>query len=162
MAKQTITITFIVAPPIEDAIYVELDAEMNFDKTQFVYGEKAYFKVYTIPSDLAIILIPTDGSISAEGSGTETIEDELLTFTETEEGENNQTSVSKPVVSIISSSWLGNSLGALSAAGFEITATQLGVGVCKITYSTSFRRYALSLSAKDEDSYIVVVLISSE
>lgn len=159
MAKQIVTITFVVAPDIE-AVYAELDDDRNDDKTQFVYDEKAYFKVFTTPANLSINLTSTDGSITFEGNGEEDIE-ELLVFTETEEGEENQVTVTRPITSLISTDWLGNSLGALSVEENVITASLLGIGVCKVTYRTSFRRYALYLSERDEDTYTVIVLIRS-
>lgn len=157
MAEQSISISFVTASVAAgEALVVELDAEKNEDKTQFLYGEKAYFRVYSYPGSMAVTITESDGTITSEGSGTSD-EEEDITFANTKEG-----SCSKPVKSIASSKWLGNSLGSVSAEGTKITASSEGVAVLKLGYTASYKSYALSLSAKDEDSYTVVVFVQGE
>jgi hypothetical protein len=154
MAEQSINIRFVTEEvKAGEALVVELDAEMNEDKVEFLYGEKAYFRVYTFPEDMELTITPSDGAITAEGSD-ESEEEEDIAFINTSEA-----SCPKPVSSIVSSKWLGTSLGAVSAAGTVINASSEGVAVLKLNYTAKFRRYALSLSAKEEDEYAVVVYI---
>ena len=159
MAEQSVSITFVTKEPdggpdgTDAALVVELDAEKNEDKSQFLYGEKAYFRIYTYPGNMGITITESDGNVTSEGSG-KSEEEEDIVFTDANEG-----SCSKPVSSIISSKWLGNSLGSVSAEGTKITVSSKGVAVLKLKYKASFRRYALSLSAKSEDSYTVIVYV---
>lgn len=154
MAEQSISISFVTSEVAAgEALVVELDAEKNEDKTQFLYGEKAYFRVYTYPGDMDLTITESDGTITLEGSG-ESEEEEDIAFANVSEG-----SCSKPVKSITSSKWLGNSLGSVSAEGTKITTSKEGVAVLKLKYKADFRRYALSLSTKEEDSYTVIVYI---
>lgn len=156
MAEQSITVSFTTeadAAAAAAALIVELDADKNGDETQFIYGTKVYFRVYTYPVDMKIAIIESDGIITSEGDGVSE-EEEDITFANTNEG-----SCSKPVKSITSSRWLGNSLGAISAKGVKITMASEGVAILKLGYKSSFRRFALKLSGKSDDSYTVLVYI---
>ena len=154
MAEQSINIKFVTEEVAAgEALVVELDAEMNEDKFEFLYGEKAYFRVYTFPEDMELTITPSDGTITEEGSG-ESEEEEDIAFINVSEA-----SCPKPVSAITASKWLGTSLGAVSAAGTVINASSEGVAVLKLNYTAQFRRYALSLSEKTEDEYTVVVYI---
>lgn len=154
MAEQSISITFVTEKVAAgEALVVELDTEKNDDKTQFLYGEKAYFKIYTFPEDMVLVVTPSDGDITLEGSG-ESEEEEVVLFTNVSES-----SCSKPVSSITDSKWLGTSLGSVSAVGQKITVSSEGVAVLNLEYKAKFRRYALSLSEKEEDEYVVIVYI---
>ena len=157
MAEQSISINFVTAEVAAgEALVVELDEEKNEDKTQFLYGEKAYFKVYKHPSAMQIEIVVSDGTVASEGSGTSD-EEENIAFVNSTEG-----SASKPIKSITSSKWLGNSLGSVSAEGTKVTASSEGVAVLKLNYKADYTSHALSLSSKDEDSYTVVVFIQGE
>lgn len=154
MAEQSISISFVTAGAADgEVLAAELDSEKNGNKTQFLYGEKAYFRVYTYPESMGLTITESDGHVTSEGSGT-VDEEENIVFTNSNEG-----SCSKPVSSITSSKWLGNSLGSVSAAGTKIKTSSKGVAVLKLNYRANFKRYALSLSAKADDSYTVVVYI---
>ena len=154
MAKQSINITFVTKEVAAgEALVVELDDEKNEDKTQFLYGEKAYFRIYTYPENMSITITESDGDITLEGSGISEEEEQIM-FPNTKEG-----SCSKPVKSLVSSEWLGNSLGSVSAEGTKISVSSEGVAVLKLKYKANFRRYALSLSSKDEESYTVIVYV---
>ena len=159
MAEQSIVVTFYTETAEGEeyqALAVELDDEMNDNKTQFRYGEKAYFRIFKYPSSLSITISKSDGTITSEGSG-DSEEEATITFVNTDEG-----SVSKPVKSITSYEWLGNSLGSVSAVGTKIKASKSGIGVLKLTYRSDFIRHAISVSTKVEDTYPVVVFILGE
>lgn len=160
MANTSLTVTFLTevitddsGEPIEASIQVALDSARNNDRTSFLYGSKAYYQVFTAPSTLTLTNTPSDGTITSEGAGLETIET-IITFPNT-----NQSSVTYPVYSIESTEWLGNDLGAVHSEGDKIVSAQAGVGVLKITYKAYFRRYAISVPQRDEDEYRVIVYI---
>jgi hypothetical protein len=161
MANQTITITFVSETGDggggagNEIIQVELDSERNNGKTRFLFGEKAYFKIYKYPSTMRLTLDSTDGTIFDEGSGTSD-EEELITFSNSNEG-----SADKPIKSVTSSNWIGRSLGSISAAGRTVTASQKGIGVLDFKYKADFIRKSISVPVKDGyDEYPVVVLVS--
>lgn len=159
MANSSMTVTFVTESSDSATIVVELDGEKieevyGEDKTQFLYGEKAYFKIYKYPSDLSIAITQSDGTIASEGSGTSD-ESENITFTNSKTG-----STSKPVKSVTGSEWLGNSLGAVSVVGEDVTANTKGVGILALDYTASFTRHSLTVSGKSEDEYPVLVYIA--
>jgi hypothetical protein len=164
VANQTVTITFVSETAGEgeggadnQIIQIELDSEKNNGKNQFLFGEKAYFKIYKYPSTLNIVLDSTDGTIFDEGSGTSD-EEELITFANSNEG-----SSDKPIQSVFSSTWIGRSLGAISASGRTVTASQLGIGVLDFKYKSDFIRKSITVPVKTGyDEYPVVVLVSGE
>ena len=78
----------------------------------------------------------------------------MVVFANVSEG-----SCSKPVDSIVSSIWLGNSLGSISVEGTKITAASKGVAVLKLKYESGFRRHGLTLSPKPDETYTVLVFI---
>lgn len=157
MAEQSITINFQSEVTEEDqALVIELDSEMNDEKTSFVYGEKAYFKIYKYPSDLVVTIEQSDGTITEEGSGT-VDEEEFVSFVDTE-----SSSVSKPVKEIADSEWFGNDLGAVSATGLTVEASQSGVGVLQLNYTSDFTRHAITIGEKSEELYPIIVFILGE
>lgn len=160
MAETSLTVTFVTdvitddsGTPINASIQVALDSVRNNDRTQFLYGSKAYFKVYSAPSDMSLQLIASDGTITEEGSGTEDIDD-VVTFGNSDNG-----SVTYPVQSIVASEWLGKSLGAVHGEGNRVVSVNSGVGILDVTYRTPFRRYAISVPTKDVDEYAVAIYI---
>lgn len=154
MAEQSITVNFYSEVSEEyQALVIDLDDEMNEEKTQFLYGEKAYFRIFKYPSSLSITITQSDGDITSEGSGSSE-EEETIIFVSTDEA-----SSSKPIKSITSYEWFGNSLGSVSAIGTNVKTSQSGVGVLKLNYTADFERRAISVSTKDEEIYPVVVFV---
>lgn len=157
MAEQSITINFYSEVAEEDQrLVLDLDSDVNEEKTQFLYGEKCHFRVFKYPTDLVVTLHKSDGSISEEGSGVSE-EEENITFVNTDSG-----SVSKPVRSVTSYEWLGASLGSVSAIGTAIKASQSGIAVLKLKYKSEFTRHAVSVSTKETETYPVVILAVGE
>jgi len=156
MAERALSISFATMAQQEEqnaSIDAELDAAYNNNRTSFSYGEKVYYRIYTYPILATITQTPSDGIITVEGSGYRTIED-IITFPNT-----NESNVSYPVNNIISSTWWGNDLGAISADGKTITASQSGVGVLKLSYRTYFRRYGVSVPTRSEAVYGILIYI---
>jgi hypothetical protein len=154
VAEQSISITFVTKEVAAGkALVVDLDAEKNEDKSQFLYGEKAYFRIFTYPENMKIAIIESDGNITTEGNGLFE-EEENIVFANVSEA-----SCSKPISSIKSSKWLGESLGAIAVEGNKIKASSKGVAILKLKYTASFRRYGLQLGGRSDDSYTVLVYI---
>ncbi len=157
VTKSSITVTFkalCVAEP-GHGITAELDAERNEGKSCFTYGEKVYFRVYTYPQDMRITLTPSDGSINAEGSSTETIEDEILTFADTKEA-----STHRYIKAITSYDWFGTSLGQITCiGGSTIVAAKEGCAVLQLTYTSFYRVYSITVPPRDYETYLVLILI---
>ncbi|RLI43715.1 hypothetical protein DRO59_00090 [Candidatus Bathyarchaeota archaeon] len=157
VTKGSITVTFralCVAEP-GHGITAELDAERNEGKHCFTYGEKVYFRVYTYPQDMRITLTSSDGSINMEGSGIETIEDEMLTFADTKEA-----STHRYIRAIVSYNWLGASLGQVTCiGGSAIVAAKEGCAVLRLTYTSFYRVYSITVPPRDYETYLVLILI---
>lgn len=169
MANTALTVTFVTdvitddsGIPIDASVQVRLDSDRNEDRTRFLYGSKAYFQVFTAPSELTLELSSSDGNITEEGTGEETITT-YVNFPDTNQGD-----VSFPVAEILydldddglpGTRWLGEGLGAIHAEGDKIVASQSGIGVLKITYKANFRRYAISINDQGVSEYYVLVYI---
>ena len=155
MISKAITITFISTTDDSDLVLVlELDDEKNESATQFDYNTIAYFRAYTYPSDMKLDMSPTDGIISSQESGTSDDEEEFISFVDT-----NEAVLSKPCLTVVSTDWLGRSLGAISVDGTKVTSSKEGTGVLKIKYKSRFRRYGLYLTTRDEDTYPVIIYV---
>lgn len=158
MAETSLTITFVTSAEQAaqgGSVSVELDSVYNNSKTQFLYGEKCYYKIFTYPILATLSQISSAGVITNENSGYTTVTEQIVF------SNSNTSSVSYPVNNIVSSNWLGRNLGSVSASGTVITSSQSGVGVLEITYRTYYRRYAISVPTKSNASYKVLVYITA-
>jgi len=155
IAKTSIVLTFAASCAAEDHyITAEMDDEKNQGKTCFLYGEKIYFRVITIPKDMNIRLEPSDGSVSNEGTGYFEYEEDVQ-FANT-----NEANTQYPIDSIVSSEWLGNSLGSISVVGDNIIrATESGVAILRLKYGVTYRSYAATVGPRDYPEYSVLVYI---
>lgn len=151
----SLTITFTASADTGD-IVIELDDDMNNGRSEFLYGEKAYFKVFYDPS-LVLYVTSSDGVITAEGMGQDSVEDDYEFTDGTEQ------SVSKPIMSIIDYTWFGNNLGTIRKTGlytFECADTPdpaTKVGIARVQYASQFARYAITVGTKPYDTYSVMV-----
>ena len=160
MVDKTVTVEFSSSDDLD--IAVDLDDLKNLEvygevRSQFQYGEKCYFRVYPFPTDLALTFTVSDGIISDEGSGTEIVQNEILSFSGTDSA-----TTAKPISEITSYTWQGEGRGEPTFSGGLVTIPDPAAGVLKLTYTTEFLRKALSLGVRDETVYPVVVLISGE
>jgi len=157
VTKGSITVTFkalCVAEP-GHGITAELDAERNEGKSCFTYGEKVYFRVYTYPHDMRITLTPSDGVVNAEGSDTETIKDETITFADT-----NEAATHRYIHNLVSQDWLGTSLGqVVHIGGAAVRTVRKGCAVLRLTYTSSYRVYSITVPPRDYETYLVLILI---
>lgn len=174
----------------EGLIVVDSDEEMNAGKSCFLYGEKYYFKVYMFPINMVLDLIPTDGSISPEGSGVDiipitgivNIDDqapEYVTFVNTIDA-----NTSKPITTASGQADLNRSSCYWLSQGGRVAAIVDGVSttipeptpivsggnilkvsdpiiaVHKVEYPSYFKRYSLILPSRPYDEYPVTVYIT--
>lgn len=156
MGRSTLQINFQTAVEAAGAsLSAELLAEDNGGATQIPYGQAARFRVYKYPPEMVLSVIPSDGSVAYLTSGTATIEGEFVEFVDTAEGQ-----AQRPVASLTSYDWLGNSLGTLTATGGErLAASVAGVAVARVSYTASYELWSLTLPQRDADSWQVVALI---
>lgn len=139
---------------------VELDEKLNGGKSTFAFGEKAYFKVFS-EKNATPIVVSSDGTVTAEGDGVEDVE-ETVEFIDSQEA-----FLSKPCVNIKSTMWFGNSLGNITLESpFSIKAEKEpqisgnGVAIAKITYTTTFRRFAISIPSSQFDEHPVLIVVA--
>lgn len=140
-----------------EPLSVELDAELNMDRTCFLYGEKVYFRVYHSPA-LTITIISSDGSVFLESLGSSSSEEENISFADT-----NEASVSKAINVLSSYSWIGRSLGTIVKTGWtSIRSALSGVAIAAVAYTTSYDVYSIILADKGVESYPVLVLVRGD
>jgi hypothetical protein len=172
-AKQSIVVTFGTTTLEEGQILVvELDAEKHIEiygeeKSTFLYGEKAYFRVYKYPADMPIVIktsvSSTDpGAIRSEGSGVTgegglAASNDTLQFTTTSGV--NSVSATKPIKSVVDYEWIGDNLGAIATEGTTVTASKSALGVLDLNYKAAFSLYYLSISTKSQDEFTVIVMV---
>ncbi|RPI56434.1 MAG: hypothetical protein EHM49_00130 [Deltaproteobacteria bacterium] len=134
---------------------VELDDELNGDRSCFLYGEKVYFRIYHSPN-LTITVGSSDGTIFLESVNSIESLTENVSFANENIG-----SLSKFIKSITSYSWFGRSLGTILKTGdTSIRAAKTGVAVAAVSYTTQYDVYSLILSDKGVEEYPVLVLVS--
>lgn len=168
------TITFKAVCDEHVSVSVELDDDRNGGKTCFTYGDTVYIKVYTIPSNVTVTAYATAGHLSGGSTFTEdfpgTDEDPFVTFAGTTEA-----SVSKPIVSNFSYSWVGSTSITPSGVSHDegsITVrlpsgsnSEKFAGVMEVSYTTRYRSYSLTLSSgggRSEYPVLVVFFASTD
>lgn len=131
---------------------------LNGGKTAFQPGETVYLLVYKSDNVSITESICSAGSLSAQGTATVTINDELM-FEDSDSA-----SLSVPARSGLASSvWYGRSLGGLTLQGDKVTvkAASKGVGVAKVSYEALALVYALASPAalNGETDFSILALI---
>lgn len=164
MANATIRVQF-GSPDGPEGTSGHLSAEvdsrpggLNGGKTAFSPGETVYILVYKSANVAITETICSAGSLTAQGTATVTITDELM-FEEADTA-----SLSVPARSGLASSvWYGRSLGALTLQADKVTvkASVKGVGVAKVTYEAQALVYALAspVSLNGEVDFSILALI---
>ncbi len=145
----------------EGHLSAEVDARpqgLNAGKTSFSPGETVYILVYKSDNVSITETICSAGSLSAQGTATVTVTDELM-FEETDAA-----SLSVPARAGIGSSvWYGRSLGSLTLQADKVTVKSAvkGVGVAKVTYEAQAQVYALAspASLNGETDFSILALI---
>jgi len=145
----------------EGHLSAEVDARpqgLNGGKTSFSPGETVFILVYKSDNVSITETICSAGSLSAQGTATVTVTDELM-FEETDAA-----SLSVPARAGIGTSvWYGRSLGNLMLQADKVTVKSAvkGVGVAKITYEAQAEVYALASPAalNGETDFSILALI---
>ena len=138
------------------------DDERNLDslgsvKTSFIFGDTAYFRVYSDDPD-RVFAVTTDGTLTSLGTFSEDVSDEIISFvTDT------SATPDKPVTSISSYEWLGTSLGGIQKDGlFSLSVSSVSpadglIGTAAVSYRTVYRLFGLKLAKKTRSTYPVTV-----
>jgi len=145
----------------EGHLSAEVDARpqgLNGGKTSFSPGETVYILVYKSDNVSITETICSAGSLSAQGTATVTVTDELM-FEETDSA-----GLSVPArAGIDASVWYGRSLGSLTLQVDKVTVKSAvkGVGVAKVTYEAQAQVYALASPAalNGETDFSILALI---
>lgn len=173
LVNSNITITFSTLTG-DGNIQIELDDELNNDKSSFGFGEVAHFKVYTSPLDMefdcycsdpaATLIAPTPTNIVQQSI---TDEDEVkLSFIDTDES-----SISYPCNGGLTATyWFGNDWGPLSLIG-ETTvkasrpnSTPLtqpsACAICRVNYNTEYHPGSVSVvETPGEPEWPVIIYV---
>ena len=131
---------------------------LNGGKTAFSPGETVYLLVYKSANVSITETICSAGSLTAQGTATVTINDELM-FEDTDTA-----SLSVPARAGIGTSvWYGRSLGSLTLQADKVTVKSAvkGVGVAKVTYEAQAYVYVLAspASLNGETDFSILALI---
>ncbi len=164
-----VTVSFVTPAKSGEKTVIELDEDMNLDssgsaKKFFRYGETAYFRAYS-PLPASLKAVSSDGSITEHGLGTATISGEFIPFTESAEA-----GAKYPVREIVSSVWLGRSLGNVKKSGAYSVSCEIepdaagesGVGLLELTYSSGFKRFGITLPKKSRPECPVLIYVFQE
>ena len=156
--ESSITVEFKTQCEVEgESLAVALDDDLNEGRSCFLYGEKVYFRVYHSPA-LVITVESSDGSIFLESLGSSDKESENISFADT-----NEASVSKLIKAVTSYSWFGRSLGSILKTGItSIRASNTGVAIAAVEYTTQYDVYSITLSDKGIETYPVLVLVKGD
>jgi len=156
----SITITFTKVGEGAENIVIELDEEKNKGKARFVYGDKAYFRVY---SEGNYKINSTDGSVVKVGSISST-EEEFVQFVDSK-----QVKVSKPINSLLSTNWFGKSLGNITKTDTftlecseDVDPSSGKIGIAKVKYASRYDLYYITLPKKPQPEYPVLVVVFAE
>lgn len=154
----SVTIQFGIIGGGVGRVSIELDEEMNQGKTQFAYGSKAYFQVYSDPG-MSVQVVKSDGTLTTEGSGQREFVDQVV-FVEEQTAD-----LAKPISSVTGYTWFGQSLGVITKTGvYQITTAQAPdvasgkIGVADVKYKANFARYSISVPNKGVPEYPVLIV----
>lgn len=161
--KGSVSVTF--SYRCNASIAVELDADLNDDKSCFLYGETVYFRMYSIPSRIPVDIYTSMGNAVLNNNFlSENVEDQEAAFTDEK-----SFTVTKPIITGPSNvRWFGNDWGPLvkvdqgtmraSAATDEKILAQ-HVANCMYDYTTEYRSGYLNGVYSSEDKVNVTVYI---
>lgn len=137
---------------VNPKISIEKDAALS-QTICFDYEKPYFFRVYHNAS--IVNVFATAGQTNKEGYGYEEIE-EIVAFSCSD-----TISTSKPLYSLLSSQWLGNSLGSVSVLdNGDLKISSPGYGVLKVKYKSYYEIYSLRTIVKGE--VVIVATTGSE
>ena len=147
---------------VDDTFLVaELDSDLNGGRSSFSIGDAVYFRIYSVGS---YSVECSDGFVNEFSSGTELIENEIISFPYSKTA-----STAKKVSSINYSEWLGNDLGVVSIAGTNTPTTlsasygsETTLGVLRFSYYTNYDIWRLDFPGEVSDtSYSILIGIKA-
>jgi len=167
----TIVVQFGTAPTAQAGATGHLSAEidtrptaaggLNNGQTGFAPGSVVYLLVYRSARVRVASAATSAGSLSATGSSATVTFTEDVSFTNSKEA-----SLSRPVASINSVTWLGSSLGTLEIQSDRVTvrAASSGVAVARVTCTAQAEVWRLITQASvgGQTSYPVQVVFQGE
>ena len=171
MANSSLTINFTTTTgSVDQFIDIDLDDDLNNEKSTFLFGDTAYFRVFTNCSTLSFY--PSESSVSSNGTKTADSE-EYISFTQppaTAGGiaSENTASVSYPINSgTLTATKIAGDCGSLSVDAVDtkqINASKAGVAVYKVEYESDYKSYSIGgISAPpgwvDDSTYPVVIVV---
>jgi hypothetical protein len=173
-AKANLSITFASDCEPGNEITIELDADLNDDKSCFLFGQTAYFRVYTKPLDLVFDIYCSDplASIFYKENVTES-NDQTKQVQQIEFIEEQQGTLDKPASSLTSYKWFGNDLGTIELKSPKAILAQNKVndmyfGVAELKYIAPYRVYGLIVYTKtsaqlsDDKNFPVIVYLKEK
>jgi hypothetical protein len=131
-ATGTLTITVVdscaIAADVANAITIELDDDLNNEKTCFTPGERIYLRVYGTPTELSYAIRNTYGSIIANPGGSGLSEhEEYVTITE------GSGSTQYPIHQMDSIAWHGDSPCPIGSVEYNVTVFSGGYKYLRCT-----------------------------
>lgn len=160
MASASTTITFAIVQPdnadgSSSSIAVELDDAANNNKSTFQPGDTAHFLVHTSPQALAITVDATMGTISANGTKSVPVAEQLEFVQSAEE------TLDRIPNGSVTTSWIGRAGGTPTVSGNTVTLAAPVNGVLACSYETTAKAYRLSgvtiPTGLDEIQVLIVV-----
>ena len=151
----TVTFAIVGADGATEDILVELDEELNNEKSTFLPTDTAYFLVFTNPPDLAINIDTTMGTIASLGSKSVAKED-MLQFVQT-----SSETLGYIPSSAVTAEWIGRSGGSTSVSGSTVSVPELINGILKCNYDATAQSYSISgvtIPAGMEEVEVLIVV----
>lgn len=156
-SSKSTTITFAIVQPdgASTSIDVQLDDAANDKKNTFQPGDTANFLIFTNPPSLAVTVDTTMGTVTANGTKSVPVKDQLQFVKSKEE------SLSYLPAGAVTTAWIGRSGGVATASGDKITLPVETSGVLDCSYNTSARAYKLTgvtIPAGLEEIQVLIVV----
>jgi len=169
MPSTSITIQFGDADAVDEegnivqTIKAELDASRNPEgRTTFPWGSTAYFKTFRVPSNLAIEMFSSHGTLNTFiATGTDTVTEEAIQFSMSDSA-----SPAKPIVSgSFSSIWSGMAPApqiSPSANGNSVVLNRPSLGYVIASYQSRYDVHAITVPEMDQPIAVIVYIRSVE
>lgn len=163
-----ITVTFGKETDTDLLLKAEVDGRddgLNAGNTSFLPGDSVGILLFRDDLITQLDTYVTAGTLAGAGGGSFLVENEVLSFTDNEEL-NQEVSFQYPVYSGFTSKWLGNDGGAIQVIERQTARKPAaGIGVALVSYTTNYQAYRLNspaiLNGETEFSILVVFMGSS-
>lgn len=155
------TISFAVVNPdgSSSAIEVQLDEEASGNKSSFAPGDSVYFLVHTNPQSLTVTVDTTMGTVSANGTKSVPVSDDLQYV------KSKSATLSRIPNGSVTTAWIGRAGGARTISGREVSVPAEVNGILHCTYNTTAKSYKLSgvtIPPGATETQVLVVVSAAE